>query len=113
MTINIPGSTMLIKLQEIFEEIYGRAIEEYTSRNFSDIGKINEALKQGYTLKNWVRYKPRRDYQGFSSGDDLFIALLLKTEKVFNITIKDEEAEKIKTLEDWNDYVNRRTKEDK
>lgn len=104
---------MLTKLEEIFEEIYGRSIEEFPSRNFGDIGRITDALRQGYKLSNWLKSKPTRDYQGFSLGDDLFLSLLLKTEKVFNITIKDEEAEKIKTFEDLNDYVIRRTKEDK
>lgn len=104
---------MLTKLEEIFEDIYGHSIEEYSSRNFDDIGRITEALRKGYTLNNWLRSKPSIDNQGFSYGDDLFIALLLKTEKVFNITIRDEEAEKLKTFEDLKDYVVRSTKKEK
>ncbi len=101
------------KLEQIFEEIYGHSIEEYPSRNMSDIGRITDALKQGYTIKNWLKSKPTRDYQGFSLGDDLFLALLLKTEKVFNIVIRDEEADNIKTINDLNNYVVRSTKKDK
>jgi hypothetical protein len=79
----------------------------------SDFGRITDSLRQAYTLKNWLKSKPTSDCQDFSRGDDFFLALLLKTEKVFNIVIRDEKAENTKTINNINNHVIRRTEKTK
>ena len=99
---------MLTKLEELIEEVYGLPIMEFPSQDFRDMGVYAEALSNGYNKRNWIKYKPKRDRQGFSLGDDLHLKLLLMCEKVFNITIKDEGAEKMKTIYDLEEYVKQR-----
>jgi len=96
---------MLTKLEELIEEAYGLSISEFPSENFRDMGIYAEALKRGYSNRNWLKYRAKRDKQGFTMGDDLFLILMLMCEKAFNITIKDEEAEKINTIEELKMYV--------
>jgi hypothetical protein len=106
--INIPGLIMLTKLEELIEEVYGLPFKEFPSQDFHDMGVYTEALSNGYHKRNWIKYKPKRDRKGFSLGDDLHLKLLLMCEKVFNITIMDEEAEMMNTIYDLEKYVKQR-----
>lgn len=98
--INTHGSTTLIKLENLIEEVYGYPVWEFPSKDFRDMGNFVDAKNHGYSNRNWLRFKPRRDKQGFSLADDLLIILLLCVEKQFDIIIKDEVAEKINTTSD-------------
>lgn len=104
---------MLTKLEALIEDVYRYPVSEFPNNDFRDMGHYVDALQHGYTKTNWLYFKPSRDRQGFSFGDDLLLELLLMCEKVFNITIKDGEAENIKTIDDLNNYVVRSTKKDK
>jgi uracil DNA glycosylase len=93
------------KLGNLIEEIYEVSLEELPTNNFRDITIYAEATRNGVPSNKWQHYILKRDRVGFTKADDQFLELLLKTEKLFNITIKDEEAENVKTIVDLENMV--------
>ena len=86
------------KLGNLIEEIYEVSLDELPTNNFRDITIYAEATRNGVPSNKWQHYILKRDRVGFTKADDQHLELLLKTEKLFNITIKDEEAEKINCI---------------
>lgn len=84
---------MMSRLHLLIEEVYEVTIDELPTDVFQNIAIYAEATRTGIPMKNWANYRIKKDSKGFTIADDLFISLLLRTEKVFNIVIKDEEAD--------------------
>lgn len=83
------------RLDQLIEEVYEVTMDELPTDVFQNIAIYADATRTGIPMKNWANYRIKKDSKGFTIADDLFIKLLLKTETVFNITILDEEAEKM------------------
>lgn len=93
------------RVHMLIEEVYEVTMDELPTDIFQNIAIYAEATRTGIPMKNWANYRIKRDGKGFTIADDLFIALLLRTEKLFNITIGDEEAEKILRVADLENLV--------
>jgi hypothetical protein len=87
-------------LHKLIEEVYDVTIDELPTDIFQNIAIYAEATRTGVPMKNWANYRIKKDSKGFTVADDLFITLLLRVEKLFNIIIMDEQAEKIERIID-------------
>jgi hypothetical protein len=92
-------------LHKLIEEVYDVSIDELPTDIFQNIAIYAEATRTGLPMKNWRNYRIKKDNKGFTIADDLFITLLLRVEKLFNIIILDEEAEKIERIIDLENII--------
>ena len=92
-------------LHKLIEEVYDVTIDELPTDIFQNIAIYAEATRTGVPMKNWANYRIKKDSKGFTIADDLFITLLLRTEKVFAFAIKDEEADKIVRIIDLENLI--------
>jgi hypothetical protein len=82
-------------LHKLIEEVYDVTIDELPTDIFQNIAIYAEATRTGVPMKNWANYRIKKDSKGFTIADDLYIALLLRAETSFKISLMDEEAEKV------------------
>jgi uracil DNA glycosylase len=100
-----------LSLKRLLEEVYEVSYEELPSFLLNDIAIYAEATRNNVSRNKWRSYVLKRDRTGFTAADDKLLELLLNTEKVFNITIKDEEAEKVYTLNELELMVSKKVKD--
>ncbi len=93
------------RLYELIEQVYEVTMDELPTDIFQNIAIYAEATRTGIPMKNWANYRIKKDSKGFTIADDLFITLILRTEKLFNIPIMDEEAEKIVRIIDLENLI--------
>lgn len=94
-----------IILKRLFEIELGLYPDEFPDENMYELSLKSEAIKQKIYANRIEKYKPKVGHDGIPDYKYLPITFIIDLEKIFDIDINDNEAEKIFTFSELADII--------